>query len=316
MPFYLIGGTLIGLFALFFVFGYICFCRACKRRKKYYVVSRQEPGGAEQLPKPVETLLPESRRWLDEAGGEAVTVTAHDGLRLAGRLLLAEGTPRGLVLMFHGYHSSCRRDLAIQARFLHEAGYHLLLASQRAHGESEGTYICFGAKERRDVASWCCFALRRPELQGLPFALFGLSLGASTVLMSSNIGLPEQVKCIVGDCGFSGPWDIIKRTIHQKHRIYPYPVIYFMNFWSRCLAKFDFREASVSESLRECTLPVLLIHGEEDRYVPTEMSHRAAAANPRCVTLWTVPHARHAQAVFYEPDAYRTRVLAFLEETM
>lgn len=313
MIFQIVAWTVIAVFAVFFIWGYFSFRQACRRKKAYYA-DHNELSGLQELPLPVRDRLPKARAWLDDAAKEEATVCAHDGIRLAARVVPAEGEAKGIILLFHGYHSSCRRDLAIQAKALHDAGYHIILTSQRSHGASEGKYICFGAKERRDVGDWCRFAQKR--FGDLPIGLVGLSMGSSTVLMATGTDLPPQVRCAVGDCGFTSPWDIILRTVRDKHHMPPYPLIYFMNFWSRLLAGFDFRECSVCDALARTRLPVLLIHGEADTYVPAEMSRRAAQVAPERVTLVLIPQAPHAQAVFYQPEEYLTHMLTFLDAHM
>lgn len=311
MVFWVVCAAILALFVFFFTFGFYCF-RTANRRRSHYPADRHEHGGGDGISEKASLRLKESRVWFDGAPWESITVCSHDGLRLGARLLCANGEAKGVILCFHGYHSSCRRDLSIQTQMLHEAGYHLILASQRAHGESEGTYICFGAKERQDVGAWCCFATHR--FGELPIGLLGLSMGASTVLMSSNTDLPATVRGIVADCGFFSPWEIIWRTLRRKHKIVPFPVIYFMNYWSRLLAKFDYRSVNTVECVGETTLPILLIHGEADVYVPCEMSRRLHAAFPEKTELITVPHAPHSQSIFYATDAYQEAMLGFFEK--
>jgi len=308
MIFWWCGAGVIALFLFFFAFGLFCFLHACRRRKRY-PADRREHGGNAQISPESLSLLRESRAWLDDHPYEAVSIRSCDGLRLCGRLLCPEA-PRGLVILFHGYHSSCRRDLSLQAKRLYEEGYGLLLVSQRSHGESEGTYICFGVKEREDVLAWSCFVAER--FGDLPIALMGLSMGAASVMMASALPLPPQVRCIVADCGFSSPWEITARTLRRKHHIYPYPVIYFMSFWARNLAGFDYRQATAEDAVRESSLPLLLIHGEDDLYVPCDMSRRIRDAAPQRVRLLTVPHAKHSQSVFYDTEGYMSALLTFL----
>ncbi len=313
MAFWISCGCILLPFLFFFLFGYLTF-RVTLRRRTRYPSSRREFGGGSTLPPKGLEILKESRLWFDSQDLESVSVTSHDGLSLKGAILPAKGEGKGVVILFHGYHSSCRRDLSVQSMLLHRAGYHLLLVTQRAHGDSEGKYICFGAKERLDAVSFCDVALRRFG-EELPLYLFGLSMGASTVLMSANAGLPPKVRGIIGDCGFSSPFDIIRYNLWHKHKLPPVPTIYFMNYWSRMLAGFDFCQISCADALKESELPVLLLHGEEDFFVPTEMSHALAAVFPRQVELVTFPHARHAQSVYYDTEEYERAVLSFLERT-
>lgn len=311
MVFWIICAIILALFIFFFIFGYTCFCTANRRRTRY-PADRHEHGGGDGIPEDADRRLKESRVWFDAAPWESVSVSSHDGLRLCGQLLAAEGDDKGVIVCFHGYHSSCRRDLSIQTQILHEAGYHLLLVSQRSHGESEGKYICFGAKERYDVNTWCCFVTQR--FGGLPIGLLGLSMGAASVLMSISTDLPPTVRALLADCGFFSPWEIIWHTLRRKHKIPPFPVIYFMNYWSRMLADFDYRSVNTADCVKESKLPILLIHGEKDVYVPCEMSRRLHAACPEQTELITVKDAPHSQSIFYAPSIYQDAMLDFFKK--
>ena len=313
MWFWIFSIALIFIFVNFFIFSYICFRNACGRQKPQKEANR-ERSRLQQPPEPVRQLLPDCHAWLAETETEPVSVCAKDGLILAGQLLYANAPVKGVILLFHGYHSSCQRDFAIQAKTLHDAGYHLILVSQRAHGNSEGKYICFGVKERWDVGAWCCLAQQR--FGELPIGLMGLSMGAATVLMSAGTPLPTGVRCIVGDCGFTTPWAITIRALQYRHKIYPYPVIYFMNYWCRLLAGYDYRDATVPEAMKQSKLPVLLLHGEADRYVPADMSREIAALDPERIELVLIPHATHGKAVFYDPEQYLSRLLHFFDTHM
>ena len=311
MLFFQISIVILAIFLFFFIFGHYIFIRACRRRKSYSS-DHHEHGRGRGLSEDSYRLLREARAWFDAQSFEEVSIPSHDGLCLRGKLLSAENA-RGVVLFFHGYHSSSRRDFSIQARALSRAGYHLLLVCERSHGESAGKYLCFGVKERYDVKAWADFAADR--FGDLPIALFGLSMGGASVLMASSLTLPSTVRAVISDCGFSSPWEIIIRTLRRSNKIYPYPVIYFANFWARTLAGFDFRECSVEESLKESSLPTLLIHGEEDRFVPTEMSVRAAKVSER-TELLLVAGARHGQSILFATEEYQKRVLDFLEKNL
>jgi fermentation-respiration switch protein FrsA (DUF1100 family) len=188
-----------------------------------------------------------------------------------------------------------------------------MLIDQRAHGDSEGKYICYGVKEHKDALLW---REKAREIYGneIPMALFGLSMGGASVLMASSLNLPQSVRAVISDCGFSSPWEIIARTLRRTYKIYPYPAIYFMNFWARTLAGFDFRECSVEDAMKASSLPILLIHGAEDLFVPTEMSIRAKEAFPERTELLLVKGARHGQAILFETEEYLNSLEAFIEK--
>ena len=309
---------IFGIFIVFlavlvflFVFGALLFERACGRRDIDFA-RRNEHNGGRGLSPTVLAQLEEGRAWFDCQVFEDLSLTSCDGLCLRGHLLSAK-EDKGVILFFHGYHSAARRDFSIQAQALHKEGYHLLFVEQRANGDSEGRYSCFGIKERLDVRDWAQLAARR--FPTLPIALFGLSMGGASVLMAANTELPPSVRALIADCPFTSPYEIIARTLRYRHKIYPYPVIYFMNLWSKLLAGFSFWALHVRETLRENSRPTLLIHGKDDRFVPTEMSIRAKEGNAASTELFLVSGARHGQAILFETNEYIDRLLLFLKNS-
>ena len=304
---------MITILTFWFIFGYICFSNACARRKSR-IAERNDFCGGKNIPEDTKRRIRECRQWLDGLEYEAVCIDSTDGLRLCGRLFLQKDKPKGTVIFVHGYHSSVRRDLALQVRCAYDEGYNILMIYHRSHGRSEGRYICFGARERYDLLLWAEYVANR--FKSLPIALFGLSMGAATVMMSAALKLPAEVKCLIADCGFTSPREIIANTLRYKHKIIVYPTIFFMNFWSIVLAKFNFNEVSTLDTLKRNTRPILLIHGEEDAYVPTEMSRKNALVCPELTELYTVPSAKHAQAVYFDTEEYLSRERTFLNENM
>jgi len=62
-------------------------------------------------------------------------------------------------------------------------------------------------------------------------------------------------------------------------------------------------------------LPILLFHGGEDKVVPIALSEDFAAALPRWVTFYRVPHAGHVESWNVAPRLYEHRLRAFLART-
>ena len=122
--------------------------------------------------------------FIREHQPETLTITSYDGLKLSG-IFVPRPDARGTLLLFHGYRSSAMIDFSVSAPFYWAQGFNLLLADERSHGASEGRYITFGVRERRDVKSWVTAMTERlgPEE---PLYLGGLSMGAATVLMASE----------------------------------------------------------------------------------------------------------------------------------
>ena len=248
-------------------------------------------------------------REMDELPFEPVTIRSRDGLQLFGRYYaVAEGAP--LQIQMHGYRGHALRDFCGGNKLAREAGLNTLVVDQRAHGKSEGHTISFGINERWDCLQWAEYAAQR--WPGVPISLAGISMGAATVLMASDLPLPEEVKGIIADCGYSSPRAIIKHVCWSLPK--PFRIFYpFTSLSAELFGHFDPDAGSALGAVSNTTLPILLIHGEADGFVPCEMSREIAAACASKVRLETFPGADHGVSYLSDPERYGRIVTEFLE---
>lgn len=260
-----------------------------------------------------EKELAEGFRWLAAQPAETVSVTSYDGLKLVGRYLPCENA-RGTLLLFHGWRSLPEIDFGCALPFYRSLGLNLLLVNERAHGASGGRFITFGIRERRDVHSWVAWHSRRFGAE-TPVLLAGLSMGATTVLMSCGEPFPPNVRGIIADCGFTSPYEIMAKIARENH--IPRLILPFVSLQTRLFAGFGLKEYSTLTALKHCRLPLLLIHGEGDAFVPCDMSKTAYAASAaEDKTLLTVPNAGHGQSYLLEGDCYRETVTRFVDRAL
>lgn len=256
---------------------------------------------AEVLSSPHRALMAANIDRLAAQPYEPVTIRSRDGLQLFGKYYAGQsGKP--LILFFHGYRSTGERDASGGFWYCRERGYALLMVDQRAHGQSEGKTITFGIKERYDCLDWAEEAVRRfgADTQIL---LSGISMGAATVLMAAELPLPEQVKGIWADCGYTSPEGVLRETLRRWR--WPERLVYPLVSWSaRLYGGFCLSESTALDSVRHARIPVLLIHGEADSIVPCSMAYqlRKACASP--AMLLTVPDAAHGVSYYGNTTAY------------
>lgn len=147
---------------------------------------------------------------------EWVYTRSEDGKKLAARYYhVDEHGP--LQIQFHGYRSDAVRDFCGGNKAAREMGMNVLSVDQRAHGKSEGYTLTFGVKERKDCLSWILYARERFGADQ-PIILAGLSMGAATVLMASELDLPDNVKGIIADCPYSSPKEIICKLLSSSQQ--------------------------------------------------------------------------------------------------
>ena len=195
-------------------------------------------------------------------------------------------------------------------------GYNVLLPDQRSHGASGGHTITMGVKERYDCRAWAYWAYKRfgPEV---PIFLMGVSMGAATVLLASGLDLPETVRGIIADCGYTSPHDIctkVLKTVVPSALMGP---IYAVGRVGTLLyGRFDPDDADCRQAVAKARIPILFIHGEADDFVPCEMSRENfdACASPK--RLVTIPGAGHAVSYYVDIPAYEKAVTEFLDHCL
>ena len=243
---------------------------------------------------------------------EDIFLPSFDGLRLHAKFYAASERKAPVQIMFHGYKSSAERDFCGGLREGIDGGFNVLLVDQRAHGESEGKYLTFGVNERFDCLSWASYAAERFG-NDVKIYLYGISMGAATVLMASALPLPKSVSGIVADCGYTSPKAIICSVL-RDHHVPAAPVYAVARLGARLFCGFDLDSASAPDALSRSHIPVLFIHGDDDRFVPCRMSREnfeASAAEHK--KLLIVHNAGHGLSYMLDRPAYLSSLHSFLE---
>ena len=252
---------------------------------------------------------------IDEMRGleyEDVEIKSFDGLTLHGRWYqLREGAP--VQIEMHGYRGEAVRDFCGGNKLSRSMGMNTLVVDQRAHGESGGSCISFGVKERFDCQSWAQYVYLRcgPET---PIYLAGVSMGAATVLMAADLQLPHTVRGIIADCPYTSPEAIIRKVISQDLHLPAGPLMPLVRLSARLFGGFSLSGASAEKSVAETDIPILLIHGEDDRFVPCDMSRELAAKCASPHELVTFPGAGHGLSYIVDPARYERAVRQFVGE--
>lgn len=247
---------------------------------------------------------------LKEITAEDVFINSFDGLKLHGRYYhVKDGAP--LDIQFHGYNGNAMRDFCGGNKISRESGHNSLLIDQRAHGMSRGKTISFGINERKDCLSWVRYAVERFG-EDTEIVLSGVSMGAATVLMASDLGLPKNVKAIVADCGYSSPKAIINKVMRDSglpdKLMYPFVWLGAMVF-----GKFNLTESSAVLAVSESDVPILIIHGGADDFVPCYMAEEIYKACRSEKKLLIVPGAGHGMSYLVDKDLYEKTVKDFIK---
>lgn len=261
-------------------------------------------------------ISPELKNFYEEAAawfesGEETVLTSEDGLALKARYFPQNSSHR-YAIVCHGYGGNGAQMFGYAKQF-YNMGCSVLVPDARAHGESEGAYYGMGWLERKDVLGWADRLIAvDPEAE---IVLFGVSMGGATVMMTAGEELPEQVKCIVEDCGYTSVWDEFSLQLKNLFGAPDFPLMYTTDLICRLRAGYGFREASAVEQLKKADVPMLFIHGEEDTFVPYSMLdpvYEACASTEK--EKLTVSGATHGVAASTDPDLYWSTVETFINK--
>ncbi len=235
-------------------------------------------------------------------------ILARDGVPLHGRYYaVCEDAPTHILL--HGYRGSYQ-DMCGCFKIAKELGHNVLIVNQRAHGKSGGRVITFGVRERRDCVDWARFITEKSP--DSPIVLWGISMGAATVLMASSLDLPREVVGVIADCPYTSADAIIRTVCRRNLRLPPTLAMPLVRLSAWLYGGFLLSDGNALAAVRQARVPVLFIHGDVDALVPCAMSRELAAVCGSRSTLVTVPAADHGIAYMTAPAAYTCAVNVFL----
>ncbi len=307
IPVYII----LAILLLVLISGGYTFVLACCRRKEMQWLDRKAVESSDY--KGYYPHILQAETWVREHNAKTVSVTSDDGLTLRGLWVAAED-PVGTILLAHGYRSTWRVDMSLVLSVYHEMGLNLLIPDQRAHGMSEGKFITFGVKESRDMERWVAYH----NQQFGPFALIlsGLSMGASTVLFLADKVLPSNVKGIIADCGFTSPAEIISDVFRKVIHLPAQPSVRVADIFCRIFAGFSLYEMDSRKTLAASRLPVLMVHGKADGFVPHEMSVAGHSACTSEKELLLVEDADHGVSFLKDQEGYTKAIRSFISKNI
>lgn len=243
----------------------------------------------------------------------AVAFPAADKTVLRGWFL--QGQPgHGAVLLMHGVRAN-RRSMTRRAELLWELGFSVLWFDFRAHGESDGHRITFGANEALDAAAAVTFL--RARLPGERIGAIGASLGGAAALLGPG---PLRIDALVLEAVYPD----IERALDARFRVVlggMAPIV------APLLTPLFVRLAPLVTGAGAAELrpidrigafhgPLMIASGTADTRTPPVDTAAlfGAAAPPK--SLWFVPGAGHEDLHAFDPREYRARVITFLLQAL
>ena len=269
---------------------------------------------------PVHEVLPAT-------AGERVSILDTGGHEIEAVLVDKKGASN-LVIFCHD-SGSTKESWEKYAYFFPGLGYKVLSVDfVSAAGDPEKNPLSqWPSQEDTEklvlVVRWA----RRAFGENVPIVLFGVSKGADIALAASYSGLP--VSGVITD-GLFSMREIFRDYIRKWAPILVKPNLFGENypswvvntftdlgFWY-CQKQSKKKFVDVEKLLKREHVPLLMIHGESDDYIPPthqQFLHRLDRRRKESKKL-IVPKAGHNEAVMLDRDTYEKTVVQFLKKVV
>lgn len=264
----------------------------------------------------MESICEENMKWLTDYGMELHHMINDRGQRLQGYLLRPKEPSDVYVFGSHGYKSDGKGEWCHFAKhYVEELGFNLFFVDHQAAGESEGEYIGFASHESKDSLKWLKY-MTETFGEDIQIILHGISMGSATVmLMSGSEDLASNVRFTIADCGYTSALDEFNYKI-ESLKLPLKPLVPIINAINLKKADYDFgKDTNALEAVSKAKVPMLFIHGGDDKFVPTYMVyllHNACTAEYK--DLLVVPGAEHARSYHIDKKSYEGKMDEFISK--
>ena len=237
--------------------------------------------------------------WINNIEYKDIYIRNRDNLLLHG-IYIDNPKSKKILVLLHGYRSTPNRDVYPSVKDYYDLNYSILIIDQRACGKSQGKYITFGYKEKKDVIVWLKYLNKH---YNKPIVLAGISMGATTALLVPEI-YNKNIIAIYTDSGYISGYEEVKYTL--KHYFY-IPSSLFMptiNFCCKIFAKYNLKDINTLKSLKNIRIPILFAHGDIDDFIPAKNSLLNYKKYQGPKKLLIIKNANHGMGYLVNKEKY------------
>jgi hypothetical protein len=229
---------------------------------------------------------------------EDVYVDVNDGNGKNERIhawWIPAGNPLDRCLIYlHGSALNIEANITHARRF-HHMGFSVFLVSYRGYGKSDGTFPTEGQVYSDAQAAWT-YLVEQKGIDPEAIFIYGHSLGGAVAIQLA-LNNPAAGGLIV-EAAFTSIANMARRI--PKYRIFPIDLIVHERFDS-------------IEKVGQLQIPVLYIHGTDDKLVPSEMSRELYKRTASSKQLKLIPGGGHNNSAVVGGDEYLQAVKNFID---
>ncbi|MDD3126903.1 MAG: alpha/beta fold hydrolase [Candidatus Izemoplasmatales bacterium] len=290
----------VGILLIYFFISYFIY------RRIFRTDSLKQPSG---LVDQESAFFSSSWQWYMNIPKETISIRSYDNVKLSAVYIPSfDEKSTNTAILCHGYRS-LNSDMAVIAKMYSELGFRILLPDARGHGLSKGVFTSFGYYERYDLKRWIQHILRTYGATD-NILLHGVSMGAATVILTTGLGIPDNVKMVVADSPFSNGFGLLSRSMQPKILNFFLPGVFAITYY---LHKFIPGQINVVKAAKKAIIPLFIFHGEKDTVCPIFMAKKIISASQAPFKeLYCVPGAKHAEGYIVDKTGIEGRLLELI----
>ncbi len=224
-----------------------------------------------------------------------------EGQMLHGWWLPAQGKAEATVLFLHGNAQNISTHIA-SVYWLPAQHYNVFLLDYSGYGRSLGTPSVAGALQ--DINSAMESLLQRADIEHDRIVVLGQSLGGALAIhYVAHSPHRENIKALIVESSFTSYVDIAREKLDAHWLTWPLQ-------WPLSLT-IDDTYSPLPVVSKVSPIPLLLIHGDQDKVVPLHHGQELFAAAQQPKEFWLVPGGAHIEA--FRHKHYQERLVQYLQ---
>ncbi|MCK2028472.1 alpha/beta hydrolase family protein [Microbacterium galbinum] len=223
------------------------------------------------------------------------------------------------VIQVHG-RGTTRAECLRAVPVLHAAGLPNLVVSYRNDGEaprSRGGAYALGAAEWRDVDAAIAYALRHGAERVI---LMGWSMGGAVSLQTAvNSGNRDRIAGLILESPVVDWRTVLRYQAREAGLRAPLPALAMGALSLPVTARLSGAEDAIAfdrldmvARAEELAAPTLILHSDDDGFVPADASHALRDARPDLVTMPVFSGARHTKIWNYDETGWTAAIRDWL----
>jgi pimeloyl-ACP methyl ester carboxylesterase len=266
----------------------------------------------------------------------------HDSSKKIVRngVLVRNNGAQATVLICHGFMCD-KYDVGMLRKIFKKKQFNVMTFDFRAHGQgASGQYCTFGRDEALDVIAAGKFLRKHPALENKPLFVYGFSMGAVSAIEAQALE-STLFDAMIADCPFDSSERVIEtgleglkcsifgyefnlpgKDLLQKYAFHPYVQV-LVKTVLKTVSQMDatgintnFCPLYPSESVKNITIPLFVIHCKNDQKVSVDQVKRVYDGAAGYKRLWLTNGRRHYDSFFYNPEKYTEEVRLFYNQVI